>query len=162
MQIKDPETGKQVIKSVYKGSEIYSDCCNEGKPDIIAVMNEGYLAYIGSEKRIITENTFRNRKITADHHRNGFFAAYGKSITRKRSDADIYDIMPTILYLMGLPIPEDVDGRVLTEIINHEFVEKNEIRFEGAEESMYSGKSTLNKEEKKEVEKHLKNLGYLG
>jgi len=37
-------------------------------------------------------------------------------------------------------IPEDVDGRVLTEIINRDFIEKNEIRFEPTKERVASEK----------------------
>jgi len=29
--------------------------------------------------------------------------------------AEIIDILPTVLYMMGIPVPIDVDGKVLTE-----------------------------------------------
>ena len=31
--------------------------------------------------------------------------------------ASIYDVFPTVLYLLGLPIPEDLPGRVLAEAL---------------------------------------------
>jgi hypothetical protein len=37
--------------------------------------------------------------------------------------ADIYDLYPTILYLLGLPVPEDVPGRVLLEALDAGFVQ---------------------------------------
>jgi len=38
------------------------------------------------------------------------------------------DIAPTILYLLGYPVPEDLPGRVLTEAINDEFLQKFPVR----------------------------------
>ena len=47
------------------------------------------------------------------------FFAYGPDIKQsgqKLPDLKIYDIAPTILHMFGLPVPSDMDGRVLTEI----------------------------------------------
>ena len=41
----------------------------------------------------------------------------------------IYDIMPTLLYYMGIPIPGDVDGRPLKEIFTMSFQENNNAIF---------------------------------
>jgi hypothetical protein len=34
------------------------------------------------------------------------------------------DIAPTILYLLGYPVPEDLPGKVLTEVIEEEFLRR--------------------------------------
>lgn len=44
-------------------------------------------------------------------------------------DAHIYDIMPTVLYLFDLPIAEDMDGKVLTEVFDKKFLKERPIRF---------------------------------
>jgi hypothetical protein len=31
--------------------------------------------------------------------------------------ADLLDIAPTVLHLLGVPVPDDMDGRVLTELL---------------------------------------------
>ena len=38
------------------------------------------------------------------------------------------DIAPTVLYLLGYPVPEDIPGRVLTEVIAEEFLQKFPVR----------------------------------
>jgi predicted AlkP superfamily phosphohydrolase/phosphomutase len=43
-------------------------------------------------------------------------------------DVGYLDITPTILYLLGYPVPEDLPGRVLTEAINEEFLRKFPVR----------------------------------
>jgi len=50
---------------------------------------------------------------------DGIILAKGPNIKRnfKITNASTYDITPTILYLYGIPIPDDMDGHVLKEMI---------------------------------------------
>ena len=52
------------------------------------------------------------------HRLQGVFAATGPGIKRDElfHGTSLLDIAPTILALLGLPIPDDMDGRVLTRI----------------------------------------------
>jgi predicted AlkP superfamily phosphohydrolase/phosphomutase len=43
-------------------------------------------------------------------------------------DVGYLDIAPTILYLLGYPVPGDIPGRVLTEVITEEFLQKFPVR----------------------------------
>ncbi len=43
-------------------------------------------------------------------------------------DVGYLDIAPTVLYLLGYPVPQDLPGRVLTEVLEEEFLEKFPIR----------------------------------
>jgi hypothetical protein len=42
--------------------------------------------------------------------------------------AGIYDIYPTVLYLLGLPVPKDAEGRVLLEALDPSFVRAHPVR----------------------------------
>jgi arylsulfatase A-like enzyme len=48
--------------------------------------------------------------------------AYGGPFKRgfKAPDAEIYDVVPTVLRSMGLPLPHVFDGRVLDEMLSEE------------------------------------------
>lgn len=163
LSIKDPKTGKNIVKAVFRGDEIYSpENKEDGRPDLLVVMNDGYTIHTELGKEILSECIVMRRKIAAAHERDGIFAAYGSVINNKRIDADIYDIMPTICYLMGTAIPEDVDGRVLTEVIARDFVAKNRIKFMKAGEQKSPEENALGEKETQELVKQLKNLGYLG
>ena len=52
------------------------------------------------------------------HQKDGVFYAYGGGIKRgfKAPDAEIYDLVPTVLRSMNLPFPHEFDGRVLEEV----------------------------------------------
>ena len=54
------------------------------------------------------------------HRLQGVFAAAGQGIKRDELfyGTSLLDITPTILALLGVPIPEDMDGRVLTGIFS--------------------------------------------
>lgn len=68
----------------------------------------------------------------AQHAPQGFMIASGAHISRGAvaTEASILDLAPTILYLMGQPVPRDADGRVLLEIIDPDFKAHSEVRFE--------------------------------
>jgi Type I phosphodiesterase / nucleotide pyrophosphatase len=81
-------------------------------------------------------------------------------------DADIYDVFPTVLYLLGLPVPEDVSGRVLVEALDPGFVRLHPIRkvpsYEGLGLSPgLPGASRSGEMNELEIEK-LRALGYIG
>jgi predicted AlkP superfamily phosphohydrolase/phosphomutase len=43
--------------------------------------------------------------------------------------ASVLDVAPTILYLMGLPVARDMEGRVLTEMLDEEFTRAHHLSF---------------------------------
>jgi hypothetical protein len=50
--------------------------------------------------------------------------------------ASILDVAPTLLYLLGLPVARDMEGRVLTEILDPDFAEDNPVTFIPSYESL--------------------------
>jgi predicted AlkP superfamily phosphohydrolase/phosphomutase len=50
--------------------------------------------------------------------------------------ASVLDITPTILYLMGLPVARDMEGRVLTEMLDEEFTRAHPITYIPSYESL--------------------------
>jgi hypothetical protein len=52
------------------------------------------------------------------------------------SGASVLDITPTVLYLMGLPVARDMEGRVLTEMLDEEFTRSHPITYIPSYESL--------------------------
>jgi len=118
--LKDPETGRPVIKNVWMKYELYTGPFVENLPDIIIEYSgeSEYESVLGfNEQYLINKPLFYIPDVSSAHKRNGIFIAYGPGIKKGyRVDVKIYDIAPTILHIFGLPIPNDMDGKVLMEI----------------------------------------------
>jgi predicted AlkP superfamily phosphohydrolase/phosphomutase len=132
-ELKDPRTGEAIIKRVYRRDEIvHGPYCNEA-PDLTL---DWWDSSLFSTRPSLPEHTKEppvkiiehKPPTTAEwggtHRRDGILVAQGRPFQkgRKIEGAQLIDIAPTILHLMGLPVPEDMDGRVLEELFEPEFV----------------------------------------
>jgi predicted AlkP superfamily phosphohydrolase/phosphomutase len=69
---------------------------------------------------------------------DGLLLAVGDGIRAGGSlrAASVLDVTPTILYLMGLPVARDMEGRVLTEMIDDDFARSHPVTFVPSYESL--------------------------
>ncbi len=108
-----------------------------------------------------TDGKIVTRQIRGDsgcHRLHGVFIARGPGIARGEiAGARIIDLAPTILHLMNAPVPDDMDGHVLTEAL----VAPAPIKTQTAVPSSQA-QEDLTVEEAAEVEERLRALGYLG
>jgi predicted AlkP superfamily phosphohydrolase/phosphomutase len=68
----------------------------------------------------------------------GYLLAVGDGIRSEASleHATVLDIAPTILYLFGLPVARDMEGRVLTELIDEDFASRHGVTYIPSYESL--------------------------
>ncbi len=116
-EIKDPDAGEGIVECIYKREELFSGDFVKGAPDIIIKLKAGYSADSSTKISGILEEENLLEPITADHTRNGLFIISGSLIKKGTSlnRINLLDVAPTILSLAGVPIPSDLDGRVLSE-----------------------------------------------
>jgi hypothetical protein len=95
---------------------------------------------------------------------NGVMIANGGAITRGSSleVARIYDMAPTLLYLSGQSVSDDMDGRVLTEMISADYSSVHPIRFAAQRDDEHTNGFEYSDEENSDVIARLKSLGYVG
>jgi predicted AlkP superfamily phosphohydrolase/phosphomutase len=69
---------------------------------------------------------------------DGFLMAVGDGIRpgARLEHASVLDVTPTILYLMGLPVARDMEGRVAAEMLDEEFARTNPVTFIPSYESL--------------------------
>jgi predicted AlkP superfamily phosphohydrolase/phosphomutase len=163
--LKDHETNKKIIGKVYKKEDLYKGPYLNEAPDIIFDMVDGYSAYNDlSNKPLFRKNTLNDNLISGSHRRNGILFVRGNNILRgkKIEQAEITDLLPTILFFMGLPIPKDLDGKILLDIFKDSFRDGNELSYcEPMNFDSYTNTYEDFDNESEEVKKRLKDLGYL-
>ncbi|MDH4207450.1 MAG: alkaline phosphatase family protein [Anaerolineae bacterium] len=106
--LSDPDSGEPMIEKVYRREEIYSGECYAQAPDLVAMPYRGYDLKGSIKKDVLTDRGVINGAHTYD---DAMLYIQGEDI--QKDEASIVDVMPTILHLMGVPIPQDVDGAVL-------------------------------------------------
>jgi len=104
----------------------------------------------------------------AMHDPTGVFALWGKDISPgvELDDPGVMDITPTLLALCGLPVGDDMDGRVLTEAIDGEFLDAHPVRtietYEVAgSDADGDGSEPIESPIDDEVRERLRALGYI-
>ncbi len=113
--------GEKLIEHVYRKEQIYSGKYLSKAPDLVLKPKEGVRILESPLVQNMLEKGTTPRGWKADHAPNGIFLTTGPDIKRGEIvNAKIYDIAPTILRIFNLPIPEIMDGNVLTEIFQRD------------------------------------------
>jgi len=133
LSIRDPRTGEHIIAEVYDGEHIYKNAVID-IPDLLIVPSEGYSLSIGISQNPDEKSEdecwiySHNDGFNATHDSYGIFVAYGPKIKKGYiKEVSIYDLAPTILFIFGLPVPSDMDGRPLTEIFESDLGKEENI-----------------------------------
>ena len=155
-----PQTGEPMVDEIIPGDSVVHGPYASRSADLHLVL-DGYRAIafplFAADRRIVT------RQIRGDsgcHRRHGILIAWGKDVRPGEtiSDAHIMDLAPTILHLLGLPVPSDMDGDVLTSMLTL----NRPVNYERAEATSIQAEEGLSAEDAAEVEERLQSLGYLG
>ena len=72
------------------------------------------------------------------------------------------DTAPTVPHMMGLPVPQDMDGRVLSEVFTEDFRSQVPLVRGGEGSSRDMEESAYTEEAEEEIKERLRGLGYLG
>ncbi len=104
--------------NIYYRDDIYDGKFTTMAPPVLFSLSNFACSVHPGYGTVIHKNVPHKPNHAGSHRMNGIFVAYGPDIgTGTRIDgARIYDIAPTVLHLMGLPVPDDMDGVVLKEI----------------------------------------------
>ena len=162
--LKDPETDAHIFRNVSKREDLYHGAYVKYAPDII--IETGDLPYQEGDN-LLARHLFEkltNLNLTGKHHPDGVLMVFGKGIKKGHvlNNIHIRDMAPTVLFMLGQKIPADMDGNVITEIFEDDIVKHRPIEFENELNAASEQQEVLfNDEEKSEIEKRLKDLGYL-
>ena len=163
LALADPHTGQCIVDRVWFREELYHGSQTHLAPDLLFVAQDyGYLGreLLGTRGAIETSMNWGN----GFHRMNGIFLAYGPHVQRGRciEGATMVDVAPTILYDLGLPLPANMDGHLLTGALEPAFVASNPVHHEAPLADSESGQGmSYTDDERAEIEGRLAALGYI-
>lgn len=165
----DPQTGEHIVERVYLREELYHGPYVDLAPDIFVQLREQpyYRTRLShTTRRPDPVQTLSREELLADflppglHRAEGIILLAGPNIKAgvQLHNATIMDAAPTILHLMGLPVPSHMDGRVLVEALEH----PGEVRYRDWGAGGPAERLGYSAEEEELVREKLAGLGYLG
>lgn len=132
-ELNDPRTGEAIVKRVFHRNEIYHGPCRDEAPDLTLDWWDTSLFSTSSSLpeqtaeppvEIIEHKPPVTNEWGGTHRRDGILIAHGKPFRKgiRIDGARLIDMTPTILHLMGQTAPDDMDGRILEELFEPEFL----------------------------------------
>ncbi|NJN97118.1 MAG: hypothetical protein HC875_25005 [Anaerolineales bacterium] len=169
-EIVDPETGEAVVEQICQSEDYYHGPYAINIPDLIVIIKPdyGWGYQLGHYSSVVTK-VIKPHLLQGDHRLDGVFIAHGPAVssqTEPLPNLSIEDVAPTLLYLMGVPVPSDMDGRVLTEIVQSNVLAAQPIEmgqplgfWPDPEIKFYD--EIISDEDEEEIRLRLQALGYL-
>jgi len=161
-RVRDPQ-GREIhlFSEVHKPEELYG-CSRTDQPwlpDLILTPHES-LAVVRKIRGRRVVRWLSYDRLEGTHRPDGILIATGPGIARaSNAHANIVDCAPTILAMLGLRVPDDMQGRVIRGLFEH----PPTIEYEAARASSASSdkEEVYTARELQQVTERLSNLGYL-
>lgn len=155
------ELGGEVHVEVHFREEIYTGSQVQFAPDIVFSVNDHRCTVVDafSRGRIFEERCWSQNK-SGSHRTRGVLMASGPRIRPGvLSDTSILDLAPTILYLMGVPIPSDLDGQMISQMVSEHYLREHPVRY--SDRLLRPTMSDPVRKEEEAIAQRLRDLGYL-
>lgn len=167
-QLTDPADGHLVIDRIFFKEDLYHGPFLETAPDMLAIMRDfTYMTRKGYEfadkRGILFKEPYTVE--SGSHRLEGILIAAGPDIAAQPTLAskDIQDLTPTILQLLHCPIPYNMDGQIIREILTPKFQSEHPITYtDKLIERSSNDNTTWTPALEAEMTDRLKKLGYLG
>ena len=151
----DPVDGKPVVKRVVMRDQVYSGEALEAAPDLIVEFANRF-TWAESEAP-------SNPGLEGGHVPEGILLAHGSAFKPgPRDAADIEQLAPTILHLLGEPVPYDMDGPVLEKWFAADWMLQRPITI-GEQPASHRDRDApeFDADQEAAIEEQLRALGYI-
>ncbi|MBI4014648.1 MAG: alkaline phosphatase family protein [Candidatus Aenigmarchaeota archaeon] len=154
-KLKDVKDGdRPIFTGVWQKSEVYSGPLNENMPDIVFMMDSDYAINTDFSPFLLSHVKKTPWQGYHTFAPDAIITAFGPDIKESPAKARIIDITPTILHMFNAAVPEDCDGRVMTEILK----DTREVK---RSKSSATVNAAAREAEDELVKKKLRDLGYM-
>jgi predicted AlkP superfamily phosphohydrolase/phosphomutase len=117
--IRDPESGQPLIVEAYRESAYGTGPFAPAERHLIIQSGENITLPVELGRTSLWETRGTNGRGVSSgvHHPDGVLYLYGAGVKKGAhiSSAHVYDVVPTILSRLNIPLPEDLAGKILKE-----------------------------------------------
>ncbi len=178
-QLRDPDTGALVVADVFRTTDLYPGPAVGALPDMIVMWREGYVSRNeaigqlsdGGARRpsdalpVVEPMSADTGTWSGSHRQDGILMMHGHHIVGPKviEDARLIDLAPTLLHLLGEPIPHEMAGRVLEEAFAPDFLSARPVRHRSSDQALPrpARRYALSSADRRDLAERLRNLGYM-
>jgi predicted AlkP superfamily phosphohydrolase/phosphomutase len=162
---RDPRTGRPIIGRVLRREELYNGPHFDQAPDLTLLPAQETDIFFGLADFGDNQVVGPVYRYSGMHRDDGLLIMHGKNIQpgTQIEGAVIWDVAPTILYTMGVEVPQDMDGQVLQAVFKN--YDPSRLVFSDYGHSLGEKADTdagYSPADEREIVERLKDLGYLG
>lgn len=165
----DPDTGQPALSGVFAREELYHGPFTDRAPDLILEPQRDNPAFAhnlvldGSLEHPPPPLFGSSAPYTGNHTLDGVLIACGPGVTPGQQivGAQIIDLAPTLLAALGVPIPDTMDGRVLSELFSPGSIPEPRKSAPSEPSAKDALGASYSPEDESTVEGRLRGLGYL-
>lgn len=157
----DPVTGRPVVKHVFTREEAFPGTETARAPDLTLQLHDySFLSVLRADAPL------KDRRIPyATHHPDGIFVAAGPGVAAGARIEPLFiaDIAPTVLYSLGLAVPQAMEGVVAEEAFDPDWLTAHPVRITSGDGVAESETDTevLPADAEEQIKERLRSLGYL-
>ncbi len=165
--LRHPDTGRPVVAEVWARDDVFAGPFEPWAPDLTVRLEGDAVVSILRSDAVMG----RRREPAGTHRPEGVFLARGPGIQRGAAVAELslLDVAPLVLHSLGVPIPDDVSGRLPLQALEsgsspRRFATAAGVRSSATAIAAHEPiglESALDAEEEELVLKRLSALGYL-
>jgi predicted AlkP superfamily phosphohydrolase/phosphomutase len=127
--VRDPDTGQAIVRDILRREDVFPGPHMHRAPDLTLVLfDHGFVSVVRTDEVI-----WKRPNVTGTHYPIGVLAATGPGLRRgaRLAEQNILDMAPTLLHSLGLPVPEDFEGRVIADVFDSSWLRGHAVHAAG-------------------------------
>jgi predicted AlkP superfamily phosphohydrolase/phosphomutase len=158
--LRDPVSGAPVVQWARRREQLYWGAHLDEAPDVVALFDPAYKGASGLDELFEPVPQQILDGYSGVHAMEGIFAVAGRGVPAgvDLGERSIVDVAPTLLALLGRPVPSDSDGVVMADALRDGVAVREGA---GSYQERADGHEALSAEEQATLERSLRDLGYL-
>jgi predicted AlkP superfamily phosphohydrolase/phosphomutase len=167
-ELRGPE-GERIVADVHRREDLFQGPELDKVPDLLVEFDR--YAWLGKGNLKTRSNSLWDRieiedsehSYVGSHRHEGIAVVAGPAASAGATlSGELVDVAPTLFYLLGEPIPSDLEGRALLEALRPELLDERPPQYDDASPTGFDPeRAELQDEGAAEVERRLRGLGYL-